>query len=247
MEVISATPSDPGFNNTPPPAGVSLAYGAVGFRIANVNPGQPVAVTIYTPSDLPGNAVWYKYNAAKGWLSVDSTGTHDSNGTLLSANTRFVVTAGKGVLTITDDDAFTDYSTEIVAGKAVIVDPGAAGVPVAAPTDGGGGGGGSGCFIATAAFGSYFDPYVKILRDFRDLFLLTNRAGKVFVDFYYRTSPPVAQVIAKNEFLKGVVRIGLMPAVGFSALSIQIGIFWTLMLALVMLGTVVMVLRRVRK
>jgi hypothetical protein len=247
MEVTTAALSDPGFNNAPPPAGVSLPYGAVGFRIADVNPGQPVAITIYAPSDLPSNAVWYKYNTAKGWLSVDSTGTRDSNGILLSTNTRFVVTAGKGVLTITDDDAFTDYSTEIVAGKAVIVDPGAAGVPVAAPADGGGGGGGSGCFIATAAFGSYFDPYVKILRDFRDLFLLTNRAGKVFVDFYYRTSPPVAQVIAKNEFLKGVVRMGLMPAVGFSALSIQIGIFWTLMLALVMLGTVVMVLRRVRK
>jgi hypothetical protein len=146
-----------------------------------------------------------------------------------------------------DDDAFADYSTEIVAGKAVIVDPGAVGVPAAGGADVGGGGGGSGCFIATAAFGSYFDPYVKILRDFRDIFLLTNSAGKAFVDFYYRTSPPVAQFIAKNEFLKGVVRISLMPAVGFSALSLQVGVFWTLMLVIAMLGVFVMVLRSIRR
>jgi hypothetical protein len=247
MEITTAATSDPGFNNAALPGGMSLPYGAVGFRIADVNPGQPVTVTIYAPSDLPAGAVWYKYNPAKGWLRVDATGTHDANGALLSASTKFVVTAGKGMLTILDDDAFADYSTEIVAGKAVIVDPGAVGVPAAGGADVGGGGGGSGCFIATAAFGSYFDPYVKILRDFRDIFLLTNSAGKAFVDFYYRTSPPVAQFIAKNEFLKGAVRIGLMPVVGFSALSLQVGVFWTLMLVIAMLGVFIMVLRSIRR
>jgi hypothetical protein len=53
-------------------------------------------------------------------------------------------------------------------------------------------GGDGGCFIATAAFGSPMEEQVKILRDFRDRFLLTNSVGKVFVDIYYACSPFIA-------------------------------------------------------
>ncbi|HAS16686.1 MAG TPA: hypothetical protein DCR39_02015 [Nitrospiraceae bacterium] len=76
-----------------------------------------------------------------------------------------------------------------------------------------GGSGGGGCFIATAAYGSYLDPHVKTLRDFRDTYLLTNRMGKVFVDFYYTYSPTVAELIRKHEFLRIVTRIILIPIV----------------------------------
>ncbi len=44
--------------------------------------------------------------------------------------------------------------------------------------DGGGGGGGGGCFIATAAYGSPMQPYVKLLHEFLDRFLLVNTVGK---------------------------------------------------------------------
>lgn len=70
-----------------------------------------------------------------------------------------------------------------------------------------------GCFIATAAYGSYLDPHVKVLRDFRDNVLLKTGAGTAFVKFYYRTSPPVADFISEHEALRTVTRWTLTPVV----------------------------------
>ncbi len=69
------------------------------------------------------------------------------------------------------------------------------------------------CFIATAAFGTKFTPAVVLLRQFRDNYLLTNGLGKVFVNIYYKNSPPMAQFIAGSETLKGVVRMALIPVI----------------------------------
>ncbi len=87
----------------------------------------------------------------------------------------------------------------------------------------GGGGGGGGCFIATAAFGSYVDPYVRILRTFRDAYLMTNAPGRSFVRWYYAASPAIADTIRKSETLRAGVRLGLMPVIGFSYLCLAIG------------------------
>ena len=76
-----------------------------------------------------------------------------------------------------------------------------------------GSGGGGGCFIATAAFGSYLAPEVMTLREFRDQCLLTSDYGRAFVDWYYRVSPSVAAFIAEDETLKGAVRWGLTPII----------------------------------
>jgi hypothetical protein len=90
----------------------------------------------------------------------------------------------------------------------------ASGTGAATPTTGGtGDGGGGGCFIATAAYGSYLDPHVASLRRFRDEHLLTNAAGKAFVAFYYRTSPPIAATIAKHEPLRLATRLLLTPVI----------------------------------
>lgn len=74
-------------------------------------------------------------------------------------------------------------------------------------------GGGGGCFIATAAFGSYRAPEVILLQKFRDRVLLTNAPGRLFVDFYYRVSPRIADFIGRHDSLKSATRLALMPLI----------------------------------
>jgi hypothetical protein len=62
------------------------------------------------------------------------------------------------------------------------------------------------CFIATAVYGTETASQLDILRDFRDEVLLENALGSRFVMAYYRVSPPVADFIAKSDFLRAVVR-----------------------------------------
>jgi hypothetical protein len=70
-----------------------------------------------------------------------------------------------------------------------------------------------GCFIATAAYGSYSAAQVKTLRDFRDHYLLTNAPGRAFVSWYYANSPPAAQYLNQHPALKPMVRGLLLPFV----------------------------------
>ena len=98
---------------------------------------------------------------------------------------------------------------------------------------GGGSGGGGGCFIATAAYGSLLEPHVKILCKFRDQYLLSNGPGKIFVTYYYKYSPPIADFISKNDGLRAVVCVFLFPLVGLSWVILKLDAGPTMFLILI--------------
>jgi len=62
------------------------------------------------------------------------------------------------------------------------------------------------CFIATAAYGTSTAAEIDTLRAFRDEVLLESALGSRLVEWYYQTSPPVADFISENSFLRTIVR-----------------------------------------
>jgi len=111
-------------------------------------------------------------------------------------------------------------------------------VYAASPESGPASSSGSRCFIATAAFGSPMAPEVALLRAFRDSYLLTNEPGRIFVEFYYRISPPIADFISRDERLKQITRIALAPLI-FGVKNM------TAAFALIFLPLILWILRRV--
>lgn len=73
----------------------------------------------------------------------------------------------------------------------------------------------NGCFIATTVYGSYFDPRVKILRDFRDNYLLTSVFGRFAVGVYYQLSPPIVDFTKRHDISRVIIKGILTPIVFF--------------------------------
>ncbi|MCX5839693.1 MAG: Ig-like domain-containing protein [Deltaproteobacteria bacterium] len=71
------------------------------------------------------------------------------------------------------------------------------------------------CFIATAVYGSYDDIHVRVLRTFRDQYLLPHAEGAAIVAFYYQYSPPIAAFIREHPALRAPTRWLLTPVVYF--------------------------------
>ena len=69
----------------------------------------------------------------------------------------------------------------------------------------------SGCFIVTAAYGTEMAGDVRILSKFRDKYLIKSETGERLVKIYYKASPPIARIIAKNPMFRKVVRMHLRP------------------------------------
>jgi hypothetical protein len=79
------------------------------------------------------------------------------------------------------------------------------------------------CFIATSAYGSPLHPYVKVLRDFRDKYLLSSKIGRKCVDIYYRYSPRIASFISKHRSLRVMAQLYLLPFVAFGFSMVHFG------------------------
>lgn len=62
------------------------------------------------------------------------------------------------------------------------------------------------CFIATAAYGTPFEPKIDVLRGFRDKKLNRNRMGRFLVRAYYLSSPPLALYIYAHPKVMSLVR-----------------------------------------
>ena len=191
---------------------------AINFT-ATVNSGATATVQI-TNLLLPANPVFYKV------VGTQWTQLKPSDFTLVGNTLSF---------TVTDNGAFDSD-----ARLGFIQDPLVVGTSATAAVASGGGKGGGGCFIATAAFGSYLHPKVAELRRFRDSQLLTNAPGRLFVALYYRLSPPVARVIAEHAWMRAAVRGALVPVI----LSVEHPRLALLLLALAVWGLVWRAARR---
>jgi len=124
-----------------------------------------------------------------------------------------------------DDSNESDYSTAV--NYTVPQAP----APVPEPTTAAPASGDGGCFIATAAFGSYHAPEVVLLQKFRDRILLASEPGRLFVELYYRVSPPIAAFISRDDSLRRATRLSLKPLI-FSIqhrLGLYVGVLALLM------------------
>jgi len=212
VEALNA--DDPAVPQAGRPA-MDFPFATVKFDVTGLAPGQTVTVTMMFPDDIPVTSRYYKIDASNGWHEIPF-GDNDGDNTI--------------TLTLTDGEPTTDGD-----GKqdGTISDPGAVAIsPSTSSSPAVDSGGSSGCFIATAAYGSKWELHVKLLRNFRDKCLLNNALGKAFIRAYYTYSPPIADFISKHDNLRTIVRVGLLPVVGMSWVALKLGIYFTTALML---------------
>jgi hypothetical protein len=90
-----------------------------------------------------------------------------------------------------------------------------------------------GCYVATAVYGSYDAPQVKVLRTWRDEALSMSKAGRGFIRFYYATSPRLVRLVGNRQwfiapsrfvldrFVTGLEKVGfaVKPSTGPDAID----------------------------
>ena len=182
----------------------TFVFGLASYRLRVKQLGDIAIVRIYYSEDIAGAKIFYMYDSINGWQDYTEHVIFNEDGRSVTVELK---DGGHG-----DSDG---------VANGIIVDPG--GVATSVSTGGllDSGALKSGCFIATAAFGSYVEPNVKLLREFRDQYLLTNSPGRGFVKVYYKYGPFAAEYIREHDWLKPIVRVLLMPLVGISYILVK--------------------------
>jgi hypothetical protein len=204
-----------------------LIFGLILYRLKMKEPGGTATLKIYFSGEIFESDTFFKYDTLNGWYDYSEHTTFNDDGQSVTLN---LVDGGYG-----DSDGLAN---------GIIVDPG--GIAASGIYDSNSGGS-SGCFIATAAFGSKFEKNVRLLRRFRDLYLMPFKIGRAFVKTYYRYSPPVAEFIANHDILRAVVRWGLIPLIGLSWMLLHIGAAPTLIFLILTSSTLLFYFRKAQK
>ncbi|HOC03432.1 MAG TPA: hypothetical protein PKK91_08140, partial [bacterium] len=193
------------------------------IRVEGITPGSTAIIEF----EIPGSySSWGKYeydNEASKWvfriMPSNSTTSPDNYAVCSPSTTKPGYTKVELKLKDGGDYDFDGNENGIISDPSGSVS-GAGGITKVS-------GGGGGCFIATAAFGSYQEHHVWILRQFRDNYLLTNPAGRAFVRWYYLHSPRYASIIAQSAGLRAITRIMLMPIYALAFATLKFGaLFW---------------------
>jgi uncharacterized repeat protein (TIGR01451 family) len=189
--------------------------------------GPASAASVEVTDALPSGTVFVSASSTQGSCS-GTTVIICSIGTLTSTERATIIltvspsTSGmlSNTVAVSSSTADPDLSNNSATATTTVT-------PSSSGGGGGGGGGGgsasgsssggkSGCFVATAAYGTPLAEDVRYLRAFRDQYLLPNSLGRRFVELYYRWSPPLADYIRAREGLRAIVRWVLAPFVGLS-------------------------------
>ncbi|MDY6855314.1 MAG: CFI-box-CTERM domain-containing protein [Thermodesulfobacteriota bacterium] len=91
------------------------------------------------------------------------------------------------------------------------------------------------CFLVTLAYGSPFNRYIRIIRGFRDRYLMSNALGKALVHIYYTLSPKAAHFIKAHDSIRNSLQFALIPLAWLCWLSLNINQISTISFILLLL------------
>jgi hypothetical protein len=172
---------------TPPPEDPTVTTQAA----TNITTNSATPNVSYTVGNFSQVEVCFAYKKSTGsswsstnWVSKSGNGTYAESLTGLDSSTTY------------EFKAQLKYNDTVIEGTTLQF---TTDTPSDPPPS-------AGCFIATAAYGTPTAEQIDILREFRDIVLLESTAGSQFVALYYQLSPPVADFISENSFLRTLVR-----------------------------------------